>query len=88
MSYALLTFALNHVTELQQRQIFNKKMEEEQWIKVNKINTAWKYSSQTGTYRDKAILTSKQDVKNAAQYAGIKSYNAVLQIGEVEVEEF
>ncbi len=84
---AMLSVDLNNVTS-NQRNLFYKKLKELNWTKIVRLTTIWKASFKTGASSIATINTTKADVKAAAKYAKVASYDAVVHVGDSSPTEF
>lgn len=85
---ALLTLDLENGVSTENRAKFYEYLKKENWSKLSALTTAWKCSFKDGITRESAIRITKNDVANAAKYAGVSSYNAAVQVGEEDVIQF
>ncbi len=85
---ALLTLDLENGVSSERRQKVYEHLKQAKWAKLKSLTTTWKCSFNDDVSRDSAIRVSKQDVADAAKNAGVYNYNAVVQVGQGEVEEF
>ena len=87
---ALLTLDLKLENEDSswKRQKIHDYLEGEDWIKVESLPWVWKCSFGDDIDRNSAIEICKRDVFKATKIARVHSYNAAVQVGTGEVEEF
>jgi hypothetical protein len=79
--YAMLSLDLERYTTDENREKFYEYLKKEQWIKVPRVTTTWYASFKDGATEQGIVSAAKTDVANAAKYAGVSSYNAVVNVG-------
>ncbi len=79
--YAMLSLDLERNTTTEKREKFYEYLKKEQWTKVPNVTTTWYASFKDGATESGIISATKTDVTNAANYAGVTSYNAVVNVG-------
>jgi len=85
---ALLTLDLENSVSAEKRGKFYESLDKKQWTKLSDLTTAWKCSFNDDVTREAAIRVVKRDVANAAEYAGVYSYTAAVQVGKGLIEKF
>lgn len=86
--YAMLSLDLERNTTTERREKFYEYLKKEKWTKVPYVTTTWHASFQDGVTESGVISTTKADVANAAKYAGVTSYNAVVNVGQSQPTTF
>lgn len=79
--YAMLSLDLDRNTSTEKRDNFYEYLKKEQWTKAPKVTTTWYASFKDGATESGIINATNTDVANAAKYAGVTSYDAVVHVG-------
>lgn len=85
--YAVLSLDLDSVSTTQ-RDNFYKSLKNDKWVKINNLTTTWYVSFKDGATEKGIINTAKSDVKNAASYANVQNYNAMVTVSKNKPTEF
>jgi len=85
MSYkALITLDLPDISD-EKRQLFYDILEEEHWVKIDKLTTAWKVEFIGEGDRNSVIETLLNDLTKAKKHSSISKINYALQVGKGQV---
>lgn len=87
-STAMLSLDLERGVSEERRQRFYEHLRREKWVKVAKVTTTWWARFNEGVSDAVAVQVTRQDVANAASYAGINYYEAVVHVGDGEPVAF
>ena len=85
---ALLTVDLEKNVTNEQREIFNRKLNELMWNKLETLTNAWVSSFKENITAFTALAETKKDVKAAADAANIKMYHCAVQFCQDEPHLF
>jgi len=80
--HVLLTVDLNNLTDSKKREKFYAELEKKQWKKFRTTTTTWHAKFRDDVSAAGAVATSKKEVADAAQVAGIVSWDAVCLAGD------
>lgn len=64
---------------------FYEVLNEEEWTKINHLNTAWKFSFHKDVTRNGAITTLEDDLKKAKKLSNAKRVDYAIQLDEEEI---
>lgn len=76
---ALIVLELPNATD-EQREVFYKILQEENWVKLDNLTTAWKTSFNEGSTRDGAIHVLKIDLDKAKNVSNVTQVNYAIQL--------
>lgn len=88
MGYKVLLTLDIEKASTEKRKLFYEYLKSQDWEKIPNLTTSWKASFNDNASREDVIATAKDDLKNAAQHAGVNFYNVALQMGKGLVVEF
>ena len=80
--YAMLSLDIDKNTSAEKRDKFYEFLKNEQWTKIPKVTTTWYAKFKDGVTESGAINATKSDIAGAAKYAGVTSYDAVVNVSE------
>lgn len=80
----LLSLDLERGVGDEARRKFYEYLAGQHWFKVPKVTTCWKATFQDGATEPGIVHAVKSDIANAASYARVSAYNAVVHMGYTE----
>ncbi len=81
---ALITLDLQYSTD-EQREDFDKKLKEINWIKIDNLSTAWKTYFDINE-RKKIITILKNGIAVAKNYSKVNKVYYAIQVGKEKIE--
>lgn len=66
----------------EQRKKFYESLENEKWIKIDNLTTAWKVSFKDDIERAAALNILKKELSEAKTYSSVSKLNCSIQLGK------
>ena len=81
----LITLDLENSPSAKERETFYRVLQEENWVKLEKVTTTWKVSFGEGFGYQEAIHLLKSHIAKAKQLSGVPTVQYAIQLGVHDV---
>ena len=85
LQHALVSLDLENATD-KQRNEFNKKLEELNWVKIDNLSTAWKTFFHFNDERKEIIMKLQNGITVAKNNCKVKKVYYAIQVGKEKIE--